>query len=302
MTSRVQFSVTFDGPALERHEMDARDLAGALFALGDFCSAAGKVLYGESAKVEVKVKASFQESSFKIDFALIHSWLSALIDMLNGNDAVAAATALSFLGALGFLPNGGLIGLLRKLKGRKITSIEENNQTKVIIILSDGERWEEERNIVELYRDIHTRKELAKILNPLEKEGINEFRVGQDGHTMSISKEEISYFRYVPGDESLNEVEYEMKFEVVSPVFQKGLKWKLSDGTSTFYAEILDDLFWEEIEKGQQSFSMGDILKCRARMVQILQEERLKSSYQIIKVHDHIKSPKPQKLPFKESE
>lgn len=302
MTSRAQFSVTFDGPDLERHEMDARDLAGALFALGDLCNAAGKVLYGETAKIEVKVKASFQESSFKIDMALIHSWVSALIDMLNGREAVGTATALVFLQALGLLPGEGLIGLLRKLRGRKITSIEESHDSIVIIVLSDGERLEEKKSAVDLYRDIPTRRELTKVLEPLEKEGINEVRVGQDGNLLSVKKEELPYFRFAPGDESLSEIVNEMKFEIVSPNFQKGLKWKLSDGVSTFYAEILDEHFWSDIESRRESFSMGDILRCTARMIQIQQDERLKSSYQILKVHEHIKTPKPQKLPLEKPE
>lgn len=298
MTSRAQFRITYAGPALENHEMDARDLAGALFALGDLCTAAGKVLYGESAKIEVRVKASFRESSFSIDLAVLHSWISSLIDMLNTKDAVASANALVFLDVLGLLPEGGLVGLLRKLKGRKITSVEDADSSMKMVTLEDGERLEEKREIVDLYRDSSTRKELSKILDPLDREGIDEFRIGQDGNVMTIRKEEYPYFRYVPGDESINENESDMVFEIVSPVFQKGLKWKLSDGNSSFFADILDENFWKEVEEGNKSFAKGDILKCRVRLVQSMRDDKLKAKYHIIKVHNHIKSRQQQKLPL----
>lgn len=302
MTSHASFRITYGGPALETHEMDARDLAGALFALGDLCTAAGNVLYGDTAKIEVKVKASFKESSFGIDLVLLHNWITSLIDKLNGKDAIASATALAFLDALGFLPEGGLVGFLRRIRGRKAISIEDGEDGAKIVILSDGERLEEKKEIVELYRDVATRKELSKVLEPLDREGINEFRVGRDGNAMSISKEEYPYFRYTPGDESLLENEYEMRFEIVSPVFQKGLKWKLSDGNSTFYADILDENFWKEVEEGNESFSIKDILICRVRLVQSMQDDKLKAKYQILKVIEHIKTLKSQKLPLKNPE
>ena len=140
------------------------------------------------------------------------------------------------------------------------------------------------------------------MLEPLDKEGIDEFRVGQDGNIMSIKKEEYPYFRYIPGDESLLENEYEMRFEIVSPVFQKRLKWKFSDGNSTFYADILDENFWKNVEEGNESFSIKDILICRVRLVQSMQDDKLKAKYQILKVIEHLKTLKPQKLPFKKPE
>ncbi|MHB8371077.1 MAG: hypothetical protein ACYDBP_15585 [Leptospirales bacterium] len=302
MTSNASFRITYGGPALETHEMDARDLAGALFALGDLCTAAGNVLYGDTAKIEVKVKASFKESSFGIDLVLLHNWITSLIDMLNGKDAVASATALTFLDYLGLRPEGGLVGFLRRVRGRKAISVEDGEEGTKIVTLSDGEKLEEKKEIVELYRDVATRRELSKILEPLDRDGINEFRVGRDGNDMSISKEEYPYFRYIPGDESLLENEYEMRFEIVSPVFQKGLKWKLSDGNSTFHADILDENFWKDVEKGNESFSIKDILICRARLVQSMQDDKLKARYQILKVIEHLKTLKPQKLPFENPE
>ena len=79
--------------------------------------------------------------------------------MLNGKDATAAANALAFLSALGFLSGGGLIGILRKMRGRRPVSIEDGDGGMKIIILSDGERLEEVGEVVDLYRDISTRKE-----------------------------------------------------------------------------------------------------------------------------------------------
>lgn len=302
MTSHASFRITYSGPALEAHEMDSRDLAGALFALGDLCTAAGKVLYGDTAKIEVKVKASFRESSFGIDLVLLHNWITSLIDKLNGKDAIAATTALAFLDALGFLPGGGLVGFLRRMRGRKAISVEDGKDGVKIVTLSDGERLEEKNEIVELYMDVATRKELSKVLEPLDRDGIDAFQVGRDENAMSILKEEYPYFRYTPGDENLIENEYEMRFEVVSPVFQKGLKWKLSDGNSTFHADILDEDFWKDVEEGNESFSIKDILICRVRLVQSMQDDKLKAKYQILKVIDHKKTLQPQKLPLKNSD
>jgi len=41
----MKFRIVYDGPALDTHEMDVRDLAPALLSLSDALEEAGKTIY-----------------------------------------------------------------------------------------------------------------------------------------------------------------------------------------------------------------------------------------------------------------
>ncbi|MFH1620779.1 MAG: hypothetical protein ABIB04_01705 [Patescibacteria group bacterium] len=51
------FRISYDGPALASHEMDVRELAPALLAIGGIFEEANKELNGERVKVAVNMKA-----------------------------------------------------------------------------------------------------------------------------------------------------------------------------------------------------------------------------------------------------
>lgn len=299
MTSNANFRVTYEGSALDLNEMDARDLAGALFALGDLCESAGTSLFHNNAWVSVRVKANFKEGSFNIDLLVIHNWISALIDKLNSKDASAVSNAKAFLDILGLVGGAGLISLMKRLKGEKPSSMENTGNKMVIFVMPTGERIEEREEIRKLFQDPGTRKNLSKFVEPLGREGVEEIRFGEEDSQSSIRKEEAAYFDYFFEEESLLEETRDMYFEVVSPVFKKGLKWKLSDGSSSFFVSILDEGFLDEVEAGTETFAKGDTLKCVVHVIQSMQDERLKADYQVIKVLNHTKKRTPGVIPLK---
>lgn len=54
------FRITYDGPALNMSEMDVRELAPALLAIGDLLTASVSVLCGDKIQPQVNVKGSFK--------------------------------------------------------------------------------------------------------------------------------------------------------------------------------------------------------------------------------------------------
>ena len=51
-----RFRVTYDGPALESSEMDVRELAPALLAIGDLLEASTQALCGDQVRPRVNVR------------------------------------------------------------------------------------------------------------------------------------------------------------------------------------------------------------------------------------------------------
>lgn len=56
MGDMTQFRITYDGPALATHEMDAKELAPALMAMADLLESSVRALHGDRAKAQINVK------------------------------------------------------------------------------------------------------------------------------------------------------------------------------------------------------------------------------------------------------
>ncbi|HQS95068.1 MAG: hypothetical protein B7X90_01880 [Novosphingobium sp. 17-62-19] len=74
--------------------------------------------------------------------------------------------------------------------------------------------------------------------------------------------------------------------------FERGRKWRLSNGAQTIQAEIVDAEFWAAVDASDLSFAKEDYLVCRVRMDQWLIPSGLRTEYLILEVIEHLSPPK----------
>lgn len=194
-----RFYVIYDGWALEHHLMDVRDLAPAMIAVNDLLSNANKALNGDKADLNLKVNASFRAGSFGMELHTVVHFLSQIRDMFAGDNASAISNAWTILEIVGFVGGAGLIGLIKFLKGKKPTKIiDEDGRLKVY--LNETEYYETDGKVVKLYKNRTIVGDLNKMLEPLEKDGIDSFFVSRTGDKkdadLAIDDSELTYFEY----------------------------------------------------------------------------------------------------------
>ncbi len=292
--SNAHFSVTYDGPALEAHEMDSRDLAGALLAVGDLVGDSATALYGEGVKTTVKVRA-LRSGSFGIDLSLHQNILHSIVALLDGHIAEAMANASGILALI-----WGMVGLIKWIGKRRIRSLEKRSDHLYVVILEDGDSQEYEENVIKLFKDLKTRNSLSKVLAPVSRQGISGVRFG-DGteREVEVVKNEIPYFDVpVQPDDLLLDETRTMALSIVSLAFKEENKWRLSDGSSTIYAAIEDRGFLEKVDKNLISFSKGDVLLCRVRVTQWQDVNGVKTEYLVVEVLEHRPGRRQMKLPI----
>lgn len=302
MSATVHFSVKYDGPALASHQMDVRELAPALIALSALLEESNRVLYPDSAEVRVNVNGSFKGGSFGVDLVALQSIKDQIVSIFAGPGATAAANLFAILSGIGILGAGGLIGVIKWLRGRKPTSIRlEDDKTVFELRLEEEvQTFEVDLAAGRLYQSRVVRQALAKVVKPLEAEGIDVFACGRDDRTETVvTKDEVEFFAMAAsGADVVSDVLMEsVLLQIESAVFKDGNKWRFGDGSNSFFAEIADEAFRARIDSGDERFGKGDVLVVDLRRVQSITDTGLKSEYVIERVLQH-KAPLQMGLPL----
>lgn len=284
------FQLIYDGKALDNHEISPKDLSIALVAINDILENADRILNKGNTKTEIKVKASFETGSFKINFTSYQSLINKAIELFNSDVANASLNAIEILACI-----AGFIKLLKFLKGKKVTKIIENAD-RTFVVYQNNNQLTVEKNIIELYKDYKLRQDFEKLLEPLNKDGIEDLAViikNEKEPLFTITKNEKEYFVCPkPEEELLDEPQvFETNINIVNLSFKEGNKWFVNDGGENFYVIVEDNDFLENINNSSISFAKGDILKVKIRREQYynIDEKKLKSEHFIVKVIKHIK-------------
>jgi hypothetical protein len=291
MSNHERFHVVYDGPALTEHRM-VRDLAPALVAFADLFTAANKEINGDAAEVRVQVNASFKAGSFGIDLVASQHLLSQIKDIFAGNGATAISNGWTILQIVGFTGGGlagGLVGLLRLLKGRRPVKIEQKGDVATVW-MTQTETIEVERDVIRLYRNSVVRTSLEKVVSPLEREGITDFGVVVNGQVvLDVHDDEVASFSAAASDadaEIVSDTTTRKMLLIESLAFKDGNKWRVHDGTATFHASIEDKEFLAKIDAGER-FGKGDVLVVDLRQVQSIVNAKLVNESIIVKVLEH---------------
>lgn len=296
--SQTSFSIAYDGPAVESGSMDVRDLAPALLAVGQLFDAANATLNEQRATVGVNVQATTQ-GSFEVVLDVVQTTASQLVSLFSG-DAVTAALQLKELVLVGGGAVGGLIWLVKKLRGETPQKIERIDDERVRITVRN-ETIDIPIKLLRLYEDSSVRDALERLVkDPLDKDGIETFEIRQERTPVeSVSARESAYFRKPSDpDEIIVQNISTTAYSIVSLAFKQENKWRLYDGNTVISVLIADEEFLRKVDTNMISFAKRDVLICEVEMIQRRVGADLKAEYTVLKVIEHRPAPRQLNLPI----
>ena len=291
--STATFQVIYDGPALAGSTIDVKELAPALLAFGDAIEQANFSLNEGRTGIALRVNASFKSGCFGIDFSVVQSLMVQLAGLFNEPSVVTAKEVTEHIGfayAKGGAVATGVIGVLKWLRNRPIKRVVLLDHGKARIEL-DGDKLETEQRTIALLRNFKLRQALdAAIAKPLEKDGYESVAIStrpEDGF-VTVTRAERSYFiAPLPDQEVLDDKTTTANLQLMNVAFKDDNKWRFFDGTTSFYATIVDDHFVHRVQTGEENFASGDILQVMLRKRQWLEGDVMKAEHEVVEVLGH---------------
>lgn len=286
--SRADFTLTYDGPALQNHEMDVRELAPAMLGVGELFDAMNLLLNGETAEVKVNVRAH-EPGCFSVVFDIVQGWKDGAIALLSG-DMVTSAINLKEL----LLGGVGLIWWIRKHRGKTPDKVERLSGNMIRVTYGD-ESFDVPLELLRLYQDLAVRSALEKVVHrPLQAPGIDLVEFGARSlPDQRVNAEDADAFRTpeIPERVLVKDVR-EAAFSIVSLAFKEDNKWRLHDGSNAVNAVIRDEEFLARVDRNQIRFAKGDVLICEVEFTQKQTAKGLVTENIVTKVKQHIAAPR----------
>lgn len=294
--STTEFRLAYDGEALAENTMDVRDLAPALIALGELFTRANTILNGENISVSLKVRAT-QPGSFELLLLLQQAYHTATQFLTS--DLVTSAANLKEL-VVGFPKTGdSLFGLFKKLKGQKLTVVNEQGVDGVIL-KTDNMEMRISTEVFRLYKDKDIKLLSQAVVEPLFRAGIDMMVIKEGNRQLeSVSKEDAASFTSndISDGSGTENIIPRLALRLVSPTFDlKYNKWRLDDGGGSKWYGIEDEKFLNEVREHKRRFGMGDYLICRVKTVQCMTDKKLEIDRTILLVLEQVKAG--EQLPF----
>ena len=255
-------TAVYDGPGLSAGTMDVQTLAPALLGFAALFQEANRITNPTAPEVALHIEAT-GGGSFHIHLQLLMHSVDAGKVLLAGG----AVTALANAKALVIDPASGLIGLLLRRRREPAVEPEALLSGEVIYEWSDGAvRYP--AGVIALDRSLTIRRELQVVASPLASEGCDELRLSSTTtETIVITTDDLpALLPPESGDPPEAENTVTMTLSVVAPSFDRK-KWRVSDGSSTFWVGILDETFQARID-AREPFAKGDFLRSRVRYAQ----------------------------------
>jgi len=297
--SHAEFILTYDGPALESHEMNVRDLAPAMLAVGEAFEGLNALLNGKSAQLAVNVRAH-QPGCFKVAFDIVQV-AKDLTPVLTGPGIVAANNLLQLMIGVGTVAvgtTGGLIWLIRKLKGRTPERVERLTPG-VFRLFLDDQIYEVPVELLEAYQDLRIRKAVEGfVTKPLRKPGISEVVLEDGTRSERVHETEADYFvAPEPASDIVVDDTRRAAFTIRDLSFDEDGCWRLFDGSNPVKVKIEDQRFLDRIENDDIRFAKHDVLVCMVHFVQKRTGRGLENEHTVIEVIEHIPAPRQLRLP-----
>lgn len=275
---QMSLQLKYRGPAVDDGTMDVYEVASNMVAFSNYVVAAAHEVYGADAKVTADVK-TFTHGSFETD--LLFHIVGVAGVLLGPQPDLSTLLTLAREALSLFLHLGGEAP-------KRATVIEQS----VHVENRDGEVVTVNIGALNLYLNPTAGGAVGRFIGEaLAKDGVDSVEIhGQGMPIARVPAKDAPFYRQVDTSRAVTDTVVPLSLQIEQPGFRENLKWRFSDGESSFAATIEDMDFVSRVDNGEP-FRKGDVLRCDVRIVQTRTATgELRTSRTVVRVTEHEKA------------
>lgn len=303
--SSHEFSIAYNGESrLDDHTMDVEILAPALLAFGKLLRGANAEANGKNSKAKVFVTSDFQNNCFQVDFDLLITVFEQVKMFIGSGNIQTAKEILEWIGLLKPASAAGAgyltyLGYMKWKNGRKVTSIEQENEQDgkgmvSVMVEGDNNSVHVTNNTFQLSNDQLSLKATRMMLGPIGSDQFDSLELKEGGTVRTKINHDDAVMISASCNSGLAELserepdvdETSAWLSPYSPVFDESAEiWRFNYGREHIYVDISEtDIAQKAKERGM--VSAGDAYQVRLKISTPIDAEGKpkKPSYKISEV------------------
>ena len=270
----AEIKIRYDGDALLEKRMDAKQFNSSLRSFINLLEKSNELLNGPESRLKIDITADIEQNCFEIGVLI-----SVINASLTSENVVNAEQLLEYLGIKFIAPmTSGLLGLIKKLRGRPTIKIEGDGNTVNFI---DGDNnmviTKSPKETYQLLKNKPVNKGVSGTLSPLKKGCENISFYERENEEEYEETERFEKWEALGKKDSWPEIEdiismvetMEVTVRIVKAWYEgtNKNKWKFySLRTDKFEATMGDDIWLRKFQNNRQLAPPGSQLKIRLQV------------------------------------
>lgn len=268
------------GSDLDKHKMNAYDLGMSIVEFAKMVNRADDIINSQST-LELEVTAPAKKGSLVIEFALL----------IKSSGALEVMKYLGLSAASASIVGGSALGIVRKLKDKRILGIDSDTNTDRAKILLDGEEIQADKHVARLVSDPVIRQAMNEIITqPLNAEDKPSFKIKvENQEVVSFKDEEVLDFTPLPKASLSSEKTESITTNVLLTQVNFGSSrgWRMLYDGKEIAVRMDDASFMARVEDSEKSFTKGDMFEVALSIVSKTTARSQKTEYIITRVIRH---------------
>lgn len=275
----TEFTISYDAKGeLAHHQIKAKDLGNAIIGMDDLITKSATIVSNGSSEANLSVVAPAKEGSLEIIFSIFADPLTT----------ITVLKSIGIFGGAAIAASASAIGIIDRIKDKKIDRIIIDAAKKTAIITVDGQAIETTSDVAQLVSSKEIRQALHKVIQgPLQGKDNPKISFKTDKSSFTLGEEEINNFKPIKADltERINISTFKKIIHFTKLNFQGKRGWSIAskDGFESAVT-IMDSEFMSKVSANEEAFQKDKNYSVELQKKETTDLNGTRTSYAIVRV------------------
>jgi hypothetical protein len=275
----TQFTISYDAKGeLAQHQIQAKDLGSAILGMDDLITKSAKIVSNGSSEANLSVIAPAKEGSLEIIYSIFADPLTTM----------TVLKSIGIIGGTAIAAGASAIGIIDRIKDKKIDKVVINATEKTAVITVDGKEIQTTSDVAQLVSSKEIRQALHKVIQgPLQGKDNPKISFKTENSERVLDEDEIQSFKPLKTDltEKVNITKLFKTVQFTKLNFQGKRGWSVAskDGFESGVS-IMDNDFMAKVAANEEAFQKFKFYNVEIEQKEIIDLSGTRTTYAIVRV------------------